>query len=69
MNVDVLDYFVGKYVNIFNDKMSMNGILKKSKIKNNYRVDVRNHDAYYIFSIEEIDEVFTENAIIIRLKG
>lgn len=64
-----IDEFVEKYVNIFNDKMSMNGILKRSLISGKYRVDVKNHDAYYIFSIEEIEEVFIENAVVIKLKG
>lgn len=63
-----LSPYLYKSVNIFSDNMSMNGTLKPTLKKDSYRVDVPDYSGYYIFGIENVEEIFDTNVIMIKLK-
>lgn len=67
MNNNELQSHVGSFVNIFNERMSLYGILKKTPT-GRYRVDILRAEGYYIFDESEIISVSVQNSILIALK-
>lgn len=65
---DLLEKHVGKFVNIFNEKMSLFGMLRKTNGEGRYRVDLLRDDGYYIFTSDEVISVAVQNSILIALK-
>ncbi len=68
MTNETLEKHVGKFVNIFNEKMSLFGMLRKTSGEGRYRVDLLRDDGYYIFTSEEIVSIAIQNSILIALK-
>lgn len=68
MTNDLLEKHVGKFVNIFNEKMSLFGMLRKTSGEGRYRVDLLRDDGYYIFTSDEVMSVVIQNSILIALK-
>jgi len=68
MTNETLEKHVGKFVNIFNEKMSLFGMLRKTSGEGRYRVDLLRDDGYYIFASEEVVSVAIQNSILIALK-
>lgn len=62
-----LDVYVGSLVNIFDDSMSLYGMLRKRE-QGKYRVDILRDNGYYCFEIEDVLYIRTENSIQIALK-
>lgn len=65
--IDV-DQYVGLFVNLFNDKMSLYGMVRKTKGIGVYRLDIMGNNGYYLFAEEEVLTVRKENSISIVLK-
>lgn len=63
-----LEKHVGKFVNIFNEKMSLFGMLRKTSGEGRYRVDLLRDDGYYIFTSDEVMSVVIQNSTLIALK-
>ena len=68
MTNNLLEKHVGKFVNIFNEKMSLFGMLRKTSGEGRYRVDLLRDDGYYIFTLDEVVSVVIQNSILIALK-
>lgn len=68
MTNDLLEKHVGKLVNIFNEKMSLFGMLRKTNRESRYRVDLLRDDGYYIFTSDEVMSIVIQNSILIALK-
>lgn len=59
---------VGKMVNVFNEKLSLHGILRKRLAQDSYRVDLMRNEGYYCFDLEDVIVITTENSNLIALK-
>jgi hypothetical protein len=68
MTNDLLEKHVGKFVNIFNEKMSLFGMLRKTSGEGRYRVDLLRDDGYYIFTSDDVMSVVIQNSTLIALK-
>lgn len=68
MTDDLLEKHVGKFVNIFNEKMSLFGMLRKTSGEGRYRVDLLRDDGYYIFTSDDVMSVVIQNSTLIALK-
>lgn len=69
MSEETLESHVGSFVNVFNERMSLYGMLRKTGTKGKYRVDMFRSDGYYIFEVSEVQAIVTQNSILIALKG
>ena len=65
--IDV-DQYVGFFVNLFDDKMSLYGMIRKTTEFGKYRLDILGNNGYYCFSKEDVLTIKKENSIIIALK-
>lgn len=68
MTNELLEKHVGKFVNIFNEKTSLFGMLRKTSGEGRYRVDLLRGDGYYIFTLDEVISVAIQNSILIALR-
>ncbi len=68
MNNELLEKNVGKFVNIFNEKMSLFGMLRKTNREGKYRVDLLRDDGYYIFTSDEVISIAVQNSTLIALR-
>ena len=68
MTSELLEKHVGKFVNIFNEKMFLFGMLRKTNGEGRYRVDLLRDDGYYIFTSDEVVSVVIQNSTLIALK-
>ncbi len=68
MNNELLEKHVGKFVNIFNEKMSLFGILRRTGGEGRYRVDLLRGDGYYIFTSDEVISIAVQNSTLIALR-
>lgn len=62
-----INQYVGQYVSLVNDKMSLIGYLRSVE-KGKYRLDIRNQEGFYIFKEEEVLNISVDNSILIILK-
>jgi len=67
-NRNQVNNLVGKRVNVFNDKLSLHGMLRKRLIKDSYRVDLMLDEGYYCLDLENVIVITTENSNLIALK-
>lgn len=63
-----MDQYVGFFVNLFNDKMSLYGMIRKTSEIGKYRLDILGDNGYYLFTEEDVLTIKKENSIIIALK-
>jgi hypothetical protein len=68
MNNKELQEHVGSFVNIFNEKMSLYGLLKKTTTEGRYRLDILRGDGYYIFDKEDVISLSVQSSVLIALK-
>jgi len=63
-----MDEYVGFFVNLFNDRMSLYGMIRKTSEIGKYRLDILGDNGYYLFAEEDVLTIKKENSIIIALK-
>lgn len=63
-----LDDIVGHMGNIFNEKMSLYGMIRETSQEGKYRLDIFGDNGYYCFSKEDVITIKKENSISISLK-
>lgn len=64
-----IDSLIGSFVNIYNSRMSLSGVLSRTNYHNpSYILRFENRDGYYIFKTEEIEYITYENSTMIKLK-
>ena len=64
-----IDSLIGSFVNIYNNRMSLSGVLSRTDYLNpSYILRFENRDGYYIFRTEEIEYITYENSTMIKLK-
>lgn len=63
-----IDKYVGSFVSLINEKMSLIGFLRRVDGEDKYRLDIRNQEGFYIFSKTEILGISTDNSIMIIIK-
>lgn len=67
-NKILLDQCIGSLASVFNDKMSLYGMIRKTREEGKYRLDILGDNGYYCFTEEDIITIKKENSILIAIK-